>query len=124
MNESEKINKRIDRKEIKMSKQLLFCMVKSGLFNDYSEMITYKHRTDEALEVMENLAQGKYDEMIKEAIPDEITFHNYFYAVYIIRDDLLNYGRIVTEISFPTPAEAKENEMDNESRIKVILGIE
>lgn len=100
------------REEITVSKELMFSIVKSELFKEYEKFITYRLCSDEVLEVMEKLANGDYDEMLKQALSDRITLDNYFIAVDSFKNDLFTYGEIVSEVNISV-WESKDNEQDS-----------
>lgn len=101
-----KVIKKAGHKEIEVSKQLIFSLVKSELFNRYQKIVTcdFKRKV-EVLEVIEKLAYGNYDDIIMNAIPDELEFNNYLSSVYIIEEYILKFQSL-------------ENESNLQSRIR------
>ncbi|MBY0210628.1 MULTISPECIES: hypothetical protein [Priestia] len=109
------MSKRVDgskiaRNELKMSKELIFCIIKSELFTEYMKMVTYRESSHKVLEVLEKLSNGNYDRMIEAALPGVITFYNTLEAVHVFKNDLLDYGKIVSEIKIPQSVEYDEDD--------------
>lgn len=117
INKMEKINTKkesryLDFNEIEMSEQLLLCLVKSEMINFYTNKLTdfdlYSDpNAKKILELMENLAHGKYDKMIYKAIPDDFPFYNCYSANIVITDDLEDCGNLELKINLSLTRESK-----------------
>ncbi|MBY0210627.1 MULTISPECIES: hypothetical protein [Priestia] len=70
-----------------MSKQLAFWIAKSHLINEYLLTLTYdSYGLKRDLEILENLAHGMHDEMIKKAmLQGQFNFSNYFTISYFLK---------------------------------------
>jgi len=87
----------IELKEVTMSKQLLFYVVKDELLRFYLhkatdlEINSYSER-EKLLNLLQDLAYGKYNKLIEDQFPDDFPFDCCYNAKIVIKDDLKDYG--------------------------------
>lgn len=93
---TKKESRHLQLNEITMSKQELFYMVKDELLKFYTHKLTdldsYSNpEKEQLLNIIQNVADGKYNQMINNKIPKGFSFKRGYNAKVIIEDNLEDY---------------------------------
>lgn len=102
-----KLSANLELKEIKMSRQTLFTLIKSEVFRFYSfklegfESDIHSNQVKEDhLNLMEKISDGAYDNMINKLIPNESFFDDPYNVTIEIIDYLEGCGNLEIKVNF------------------------
>lgn len=89
---------------ITMSKKLLIYVVKDELLKFYTHRLTdfnsySKKETEKLISLLQNLANGEYNKVISDKIPNEFPLDSSYNAKVVIEDDLEGYGNLELKIN-------------------------